>query len=106
MKKLSTFQVWEGPQANMYKELLAKEGIACLVKNDRLTAAIGEIPFVECFPELWVIDDDVYPRARLLLNNWMALEADSDAAPWTCSYCGEESFPQFAACWNCSRSRD
>ena len=36
------------------RNLLESEGIACLVRNDRLAGVIGEIPFVECWPELWV----------------------------------------------------
>lgn len=105
MKKLQTFYIWEGPQAGMYKDMLAEEGVACLVKNDRLSVGIGEIPFVECFPELWVIDDEVYPRARLLLDSWLTRAVDEDAEPWICSHCGESSTQQFTACWNCSQPR-
>lgn len=105
MKKLHTFYVWEGPQAGMFKDMLAEEGVACLVKNDRLSAGIGEIPFIECFPELWVIDDEVYPRARLLLDAWLAQAEDSEAEPWTCSNCGEPSAPQCSVCWNCSQEQ-
>ncbi len=90
----------------MFKEMLAEEGIKCLVKNDRLSAGIGEIPFVECFPELWVIDDEVYPRARLLLDAWLARGTGENAEPWTCSHCGEQSTQQFTACWKCSQSRE
>ena len=90
----------------MYKEMLSKEGVECLVKNDRLSSVIGEIPFIECFPELWVIDDEVYPRARLLLDGWLTQSIDGDEMSWTCENCGEEVSPQFVACWNCSRSRE
>ena len=90
----------------MFKNMLAEEGVDCLVKNDRLSAAIGEIPFVECFPELWVIDDEIFPRARLLLDGWLTQDTDADAPPWFCENCGEQSMPQFAACWKCSQPRD
>jgi len=90
----------------MYQERLAREGIKCLVKNDRLSAAIGEIPFVECFPELWLIDNEVYPRARLLLDAWMAKTLDNEDEVWTCVHCQERVTQQFEVCWNCSRPRD
>jgi hypothetical protein len=105
MKKLHTFDFWESPMAAMYQELLSREGIKCLVKNDRLSAGIGEIPFVECFPELWLIDDEVYPRARLLLDAWMAQTTGNEDEAWICSHCQEQVAQQFEACWNCSRGR-
>ncbi|NOY14323.1 MAG: DUF2007 domain-containing protein [Deltaproteobacteria bacterium] len=107
MKKLHTFSLWESPQAGMFKEMLAQEGISCLVKNDRLSSAIGEIPFIECFPELWVIDDEAYPRAHLLLDAWLTPYNNPQAEePWICPVCGESSEPQFSICWNCSRPRE
>jgi hypothetical protein len=106
MKRLHTFHLWEGPLAGMLKERLAQEGIACLLKNDRLSSAVGEIPFTECFPELWIIDAEAYPRARLLLDGWLARETDPDAEPWTCPGCGEASAAHFEICWNCSKYRD
>lgn len=89
----------------MFKEMLGSEGIDCLVKNDRLSAALGEIPFTECFPELWVVDDEVYPRARLLLDGFLSKVIDDEPA-WCCANCGEESAGQFEVCWNCSQPRE
>ena len=105
MKKLRTFALWERPLAGMFKELLRNEGIACLLRNEQLSAAIGEIPFTECYPELWVIDDEIYPRARLLLENWLA-EQEPAAANWTCPTCGESAEGQFNACWACGYLRE
>ncbi len=104
MKKLHTFHSWEQPMAGMFRELLATEGVACLVRNEQLSTAIGEIPFVECFPELWVIDDEIYPRAKLLLEAW--LKQSPEVAPWTCPQCGEEIDGQFSSCWSCGSSCD
>ena len=64
MKKLQIFSHRERPLANLLRERLAGEGIVCLVRNDELSSALGEIPFVECYPELWVVDDEVWPRAQ------------------------------------------
>ena len=36
---------------------LEEHGIACFVKNHFLSGAMGEIPPVECWPELWILDD-------------------------------------------------
>jgi hypothetical protein len=104
MKKLHTFNFRERPLATMLKVLLEGEGIACLLRNEELFAAMGEIPFVELYPELWVVDDEVYPRARVLLDGWLQTEEDK-AEPWVCAGCGERLEGQFGACWKCGRQR-
>ena len=102
MKKLHTFSHRERPFATLLKERFAAEGIVCLVRNDELSTALGEIPFVECYPELWVVDDEVYPRARLLLDQWLADGTEPDPA-WTCPNCDERVEGQFQCCWKCGR---
>lgn len=105
MKKLRTFALWELPLAGMFNDLLRKEGIDCLLRNEQLSSAMGEIPFIECYPEIWVIDDETYPRAKLLLDNWLT-DQDPAASNWTCPECGESSEGHFNACWSCGYQHD
>src|SRR5512139_2682272 len=49
------------------RNVLESAGIACEVRNDRLGGVIGEIPFVECWPELWVRRPGEAARARSLI---------------------------------------
>jgi hypothetical protein len=105
MKKLHTFSLWERPLAGMFKELLGNEGIACLLRNEQLSAAIGEIPFIECYPELWVVDDEAYPRARMLVENLLQ-EQSPPGKNWICPTCGEPAEAQFNACWACGYQRE
>ncbi len=81
------------------RNLLEAEGIACLVRNDRLGGVVGEIPFVECWPELWVVETGHYLKARALVEE--ALRAPAHATDWHCPRCGEAIEAQFAICWNC-----
>ena len=104
MKKLYTFTLADRAEAGLLKELLEREGVACLVRNEQLFAALGEIPVLECSPELWVIDDEVWPRAKSLLESW--LKEDITSAPWVCPSCGEKLEGQFGSCWKCERTRD
>jgi len=104
VKKLRSFGPFERAQAWLLKERLEREGIACLLRNEELFAAMGEIPFLECRPELWVVDDEVWPRATLLVEGWQAEEAAGEA--WTCPGCGETLEAQFGACWKCGRERE
>ena len=105
MKKLLTFGIAEKPQAALLKDRLEQEGIACLLRNVDLFSALGEIPFLECLPELWVLDDEMVPRARMLLKGWMDFGAGNRQG-WTCHGCGECLEGQFDACWRCGRQRE
>ncbi len=99
MRKLHTFGLHDGPFAALLKERLEQEGVACLLRNQQLFSALGEIPFTECFPELWVVDAETWPRARALLDQWLAAHASTGT--WTCPACHETIDPPFSTCWRC-----
>ncbi|HEX5419569.1 MAG TPA: DUF2007 domain-containing protein [Gammaproteobacteria bacterium] len=81
-----------------FRNLLEQAGIACFIRNEQLSGAMGEIPFLECLPELWVLRDDELPRAKRLIDQ----QGETVAAPdWRCPSCGERNEGQFAACWRC-----
>ena len=84
------------------RNLLEADGIACVVRNDRLGGAVGEIPFVECWPELWVLEAGNYLRAKSLVAD--ILKAAPAGEPWHCASCGESIEAQFEVCWNCGAS--
>ncbi len=81
------------------RNLLEAEGIACVVRNDRLGGVVGEIPFVECWPELWVLDRVNYLKAKSLVDE--VLRPSHAHGTWRCTRCGETIEAQFAVCWNC-----
>ncbi len=103
MKRLHRFSLAERPLALLLRQRLEQEGIPCLLRNEDLFTALGEIPVLKCLPELWVIDDEIYPRAKLLLEQWLR-SGESDSS-WICPGCGEPLEGQFDACWNCGRER-
>ena len=104
MKKLHTFNFADRAEAGLLKELLEREGVVCLIRNEQLFAALGEIPFLECFPELWVVDDEIWPRAKRLIDNWLKNEEETPS--WICPSCEETLEGQFGACWKCGKERD
>ncbi len=83
----------------LLKNVLEQSGIACMIRNDLLSGGLGEIPFLECMPELWVIEDEDLARAATLLKNFE--EPSRTAAQWRCAGCGELNEGQFAECWQC-----
>ena len=50
------------------KELLSTDGILCTIRNQQGSSLAGEVPFVEVFPELWVVNDADFDRAKELLE--------------------------------------
>src|SRR3954447_22098833 len=86
------------------KNLLESGGIRCIVKNLYLAGAIGELPPIECWPELWVLDDLCYPEAKRLLERTLAPLRPVTGA-WTCRKCGVEVEGDFSECWSCGGGR-
>jgi hypothetical protein len=64
---------------------------------------MGEVPFQEVWPELWVENDLDHDRALQLIDDAKIVD-ESPAAPWRCKSCGTENEGQFAACWSCGAS--
>lgn len=87
---------------NHYKNLLASEGIRSEIRNQYLGSILGEMPFAETWPELWIRNDMDYDRAKQLIDDSIADE--SPAAGWRCDNCGEDNERQFAACWKCGNA--
>jgi len=86
------------------KNVLATFGIKCIAKNVDLISAAGELPPIECWPELWVLDDEKFSRAKSILKQTLA-PLESVKKPWHCVGCGETLEGQFTECWNCGRER-
>ncbi len=85
------------------RNLLESAGIRCQVRNDRLSGALGEIPFVECWPELWLCDSRDALRARALIDEEQTRRIRR-GPDWVCASCGETIEGQFAECWQCAAS--
>lgn len=86
---------------DLLREMLEAEGIACIVQNRALSITQGEVPPIETWPSLWVLDDARADEAERLVASVMRSEAAEE--PWTCPTCGELIDGHFAACWRCAR---
>ena len=97
--------VEEDAEIQVLKSGLEEAGMPCIIRNENLAIARGEIPFLECFTELWVLNDDDYPKAIELVTSWR--EAKSPAAgSWVCPGCQETLEGQFTSCWQCGREHE
>jgi Putative prokaryotic signal transducing protein len=79
------------------RNVLVSSGIACELRNQYLAGALGELPMIETWPQLFVDEADEQPALRALAR---AAAAPAGEA-WVCSGCDELLEPQFTACWRC-----
>jgi len=86
------------------KNLLDSCGIRSYVKNEMLALAIGQLPFGDCQPELWLEDPADEERARHLLREG-PLAPSEKGDVWQC-VCGEIQEAQFTQCWRCAGYRE
>ena len=86
------------------KNILENHEIPCIFKNKYLSTGAGELPPIECWFEIWIVEDSKYNQACEIINETLTYEG-SISSPWKCSYCGEEHEGQFTECWNCGKSR-
>jgi hypothetical protein len=79
------------------RNVLTAAGIESELRNQYLAGALGDLPMLETWPQLWV-EDPLEAAALRALEQ--AARAPS-GAPWTCGECGEQLEPQFTTCWRC-----
>ena len=90
--------------AGNVQNVLEANGIPCVLRHEFLSAGQGELPPIECWPEIWVVNDCDAERAKRLIAE--ATETSGPLGePWRCRRCGEEIDALFAQCWNCEAVR-
>jgi hypothetical protein len=100
---IKVFSAQDFIEVAFWKNYLEQHGIPCQIRNEFIGGAAGEIPPIECWPELWLEDD----RDEAVAKKHLASDplGEKDHVAWTCRYCGEESDGQFSHCWNCEKEK-
>lgn len=102
MKRVYAHQ--NGLMMDHLKNILESHGIDCVTRNKDLAIAVGELPPIECWPELWIVDDERYEEAQKIVKKTMLFTGPT-SRPWTCPQCGESIEGQFTDCWNCAATQ-
>ncbi len=79
------------------RNVLISAGIPCELRNQYLAGALGDLPMMETWPQLFVEDADEGYALSVLAR----ASAASNGPGWTCAACGERLEPQFTSCWSC-----
>ncbi|MCW8876157.1 MAG: DUF2007 domain-containing protein [Kangiellaceae bacterium] len=88
--------------ANHIKNLLNAAKIDVIIKNSAIQGAVGEVPPMAAWPEVWVLDPASVEQAKKIIAD---IEEDSEVQSWQCSSCDETNEGNFNLCWNCSEPK-
>lgn len=84
--------------AQLAIDALSSLGIAAHIFNANAAGALGEVPFLQAQPEVWIEDDTQESRACDALAR---LREAPQTADKTCPRCGETNPGNFLSCWQC-----
>ena len=65
---IKVFEDFDITLVGYYQSVLEANDIATFMKNQFGTGGLGELPFVEVVPELWVLDESKAPQAIAMLK--------------------------------------
>lgn len=91
-------------EAQHCANLLESADIRAQVRNRFLAGALGEIPQVDAWPQVWIPASHDADAALACLGE-ATRDLSAVSPPWHCLVCDEAIEPQFAACWKCGSPR-
>jgi hypothetical protein len=100
-------RVWSGSALHdtaHLQNLLEQLGIGCFIKNRDLAGGLGDLPFLDCSPELWVLCDEQADQATAALRDALRPAPGAAGLAWRCRHCSEDNEAQFTACWSCGHA--
>lgn len=84
--------------AQLVVDALSSLGIPTHIFNTHAAGALGEVPFMQAQPEVWIDDDAQELRARETLAYFLNVKPGEEK---TCPRCGERNPGNFLSCWQC-----
>lgn len=103
MKKV--FVARDVTEAHFVRGLIESQDIQVTVLGENASGSSGEVPFVDAWPTVWVLDDECEEAARVIVQEYEAGGGGGTGAPWRCLECGQDLEAQFSACWSCGAER-
>jgi len=100
---IMVFENFDFSRVGQMQSLLESHGIKTFIKNEYGSSVVGELPFVEVVPQLFVLEEKDAARAKeLILLDLPMEESEED---WVCSECGVDVEGNFSRCWKCGVNR-
>ena len=96
---IKVFENFDFSRVGQLQSLLESHGIKTYIKNQYASSVMGEVPFVEVVPQLYVLAKEDLQRAQELLQP--DLPDQDPAEDWVCPECGIDVEGNFTRCWKC-----
>ena len=110
MSDLKKLYVARGPgDAHVLRGLLESAGVRSVIRGDDFVPLQGgNLMRMETRSSVWVLEDDTYPRALEIAEEYARRAEEAPAQQvdtWRCPRCGEDVERQFTECWSCGTDR-
>ena len=94
---LKVFSAQNSFEVHNLKNVLESQGVKCVIRGENLRTGIGDLPPIECWAELWIVDGSMKEVADRIIASGGELKTNS----WKCPKCEESVDGQLGQCWNC-----
>ena len=101
---IKVFENFDFSRVGQMQSLLESHDIKTFIKNQYGSSVMGEVPFVEVVPQLFILEERDLARAKQLLE--LDLPVDEPGEDWMCAECGVEVEGTFGRCWKCGTVKE
>ena len=101
---IKVFENFDFSRVGQMQSLLETHDIKTFIKNQYGSSVMGEVPFVEVVPELYVLAEKDLARAKQLLQ--LDLPVEEPDEDWVCPECGVDIEGTLDRCWKCGTGRE
>ena len=101
---IKVFENFDFSRVGQMQSLLESHDIKTFIRNQYGSSVMGEVPFVEVVPELYILAEKDLARAKQLLQLDLPVEEPDD--DWVCAECGVDIEGTLDRCWQCGSGRE
>lgn len=100
---IKVFENFSFSRVGQMQSLLEAHGIKTFIRNQYGSSVMGEVPFVEVVPQLFVLEEQDVARAHELLE--LDQPRAAEGGDWVCTECSAHVDANFNRCWKCGVER-